>query len=738
MFGISEEGLIGKTDYEIVDRPLADFFRHKDREAIAAGRPLVNEEEIVAAADGTRATLRTIKTPMFGTDGKLIGVLGVGHDITSMLLTRQTLVESEQKYRTLVDSMGDGVFVAQDFQFVFANQAFASMLGRTIEETIGLGFADVVDDEFLEIWTTRFRQRIGAGPDPLRFYEVRFRRKDGTTFWIELRASRSVFNAHPAVLGSVRDITDRRRAETALRESEARFLKVFRANPAATCISRLDTGEIIDVNEAMQAMVGFSRDEMCGNTTTGLGLWGNPDVRQRVVDAVQQHGRQEAIEIEYRHKSGEPRICMFSGERIEIGGRQYLCSYATDITEQKRAEVERERLRAQLEQAQKMEAIGQVTGGVAHDFNNILAIILGYTDMLASSHLSSSAPPVPEYIGNIRQAAERGRELISKMMLFSRNQESKVTSVMSLRSAIEEVVAMLGPMISASIDVRTEIDDQAEPVLGGLVEIEQVLMNLSINARDAMDSNGRLSIRLERARRYQSVCSSCHTDIDGHFVSLSITDSGTGITEDTLKRMFDPFFTTKSVGHGTGLGLSMVHGILHRFSGHVIAESKPGAGTTFRLLFVPASTQDLASALRPAPVAASVQPAPAGGRVMVVDDEPQLCKLMTLILRKQGYEVVGHTDPQAALADLTAGPERFDLIITDQTMPGMSGTALAEAIRELRPQVPIILCSGFTERSAEGAAGSGPIDLHLEKPVSAATLADNVSRLLAARRGTGH
>lgn len=414
-----------------------------------------------------------------------------------------------------------------------------------------------------------------------------------------------------------------------------------------------------------------------------------------------------------------------------------LCGISTDITDVKAAESERTRLREQLLQAQKMEAIGQLTGGIAHDFNNILTSILGHASLLQDIDTVAKDPTLRDYVEAIEVAGGRASDLVKNMLRFSRGRDS-TDEVHALRAepTVAEAVKMLTATIPSSIQIRTAFSEGTASVLLDPVELHQIVTNLVINARDALGGVGSIQIALANRRRTRDTCSACHAVIDGEFVELSVSDTGSGIAPEHLSAIFEPFFTTKDVGKGTGLGLAVVHGIMHKVGGHIEVQSTVGLGTTISLLF-PAVTPDTASTDRR--VAARPALTTHGwARVMVVDDEPVLTRLLRTVLESRGIHVTSYNDSQAALDAFAAAPDDVDLVVTDQTMPRLTGDELARRMLAIRATLPVLLCTGYSDRVDAPTAAAIGIRRYLTKPIAMADLVRAViDELPPADRRTG-
>ena len=379
------------------------------------------------------------------------------------------------------------------------------------------------------------------------------------------------------------------------------------------------------------------------------------------------------------------------------------------------AEIERTLGEAQLRQSQKMEAIGHLTGGIAHDFNNLLTSIMGYV-ALAAERATGADPKLATYLEQATASCLRARDLIQQMLTFSRGGRGD-PQVIALAPRIGEALRLLRASLPATVAMRMELDDDAPPVLLDPVQLEQVLMNLVINARDAMRSSGELRVTLRKAAA-AAVCTSCRTPFGGEWVELAVADTGPGIPLDVQERMFEPFFTTKDAGHGSGMGLSTVHGIVHRHDGHVIVDTAPGRGAAFRMLFPAAERKAIASGEKVREIVKSVTLA---GRVAVVDDEPAVAQFMQELLAGWGLAVTAFADGAAALRALEGGVT-FDIVITDQTMPGMTGLALAQQVNARRPHVPVVLYTGRADAVASADLDRAGVRALLSKPIDAQAL----------------
>jgi PAS domain S-box-containing protein len=454
------------------------------------------------------------------------------------------------------------------------------------------------------------------------------------------------------------------------------------------------------------------------------------DDRARFETALRGHlqGRQPRFECEYRirHPGGEWHWLLARGRcSFDQTARpvRFLGS-AIDITAQKLAQIEKEELEAQLRQSQKMEAIGTLAGGIAHDFNNVLGAILGYGE-LALQHAAAS-PDLRRYLDNVMNAAERAKLLVERILGFSRSGLGDSVPV-QVQSVVEETLSLLEASMPADIRIERHLHSGTAAVLGDATYLHQVTMNLCTNAVQALDGGGVLTVGLERAEVTEISTVSRGTLVPGNYVRLSVEDTGAGIPAQSLERIFDPFFTTKQVGQGTGLGLSVVHGIVADLGGAIDVSSTVGHGTRF-VIWLPVVGEEAAPASGPS----ESLPLGRGETLMIVDDERPLVALAEEVVAGIGYEPVGFISSRLALAAFRAAPDRFDAVLTDESMPDLVGTDLVREIRSLRPAIPILLMTGHGDARLASRASEMGVDEVLRKPLHGRELAQALARVFAA------
>lgn len=511
------------------------------------------------------------------------------------------------------------------------------------------------------------------------------------------------------------EIEERKRAEDSLRTSVIRRKAILDASIDPLIISDMQ-GIIQSASDSVQGVFGWQPDELIGRNVNILMPEPYYSVHNRKIDLYHKSARPHSIAVprEYQavRKDGSPFPCEVTVTRVDIPGQDepMFTGIIRDLTEQKSAEQEKNELQAQLFQTQKMEAMGTLAGGVAHDFNNILTSVLGYTE-LAGFQVPENSPAVGS-LHEIKRAAKRAADLVQQILTFSRHEKSSRVPV-DLSKLIKEALNFLRPVLPSTIEVRNTIKTANCMIVADPTRIHQVLMNLCTNASAAMrDSGGLLELTLDEIE----VTESSQILPPGPYVEFCIRDSGEGIQPSIIDRIFDPFFTTKEVGEGTGLGLSVVHSIIKDHHGSIRVDSKPGVGTTFTIML---PVGEIAQQ-----VDQSAMDIPYGGteRILYVDDEEMITQVNKKLLESIGYTVVETNSSLKALDIFASKPDDFDVIITDQTMPGMTGDQLVEEILAIRPDLPIILCSGFSERIDEEKAHELGVRHYLSKPTSLNTL----------------
>lgn len=638
----------------------------------------------------------------------------------------QALLESEARYRLMVDTAYEGIWqVDTEARATFVNQRMAEMLGCPQEEILGRSMFEFMDDTSRQIAREKLGRRWTGVSEQ---YEFRFLRRDGTELWGIVAASpvRDESGQIVGALGMVTDITKRKTAEAALRRGEEELRTMFDGTVMGMTLVDADA-TIMKCNPAMEQLLGYGRGEVCGMKIAQFTHPEDLDLRnfQELVA-----GRIDSYNYEKRFLRKDGSIVwvrVTASDLREADGRlRFVMGMIEDVTERKKAEEERARLEGQLRQSQKMQSLGTLAGGVAHDFNNILTAISGNTQLALMDVPADH--PARVSLAEIEAATSRAADLVRQILAFSRPQEPN-RKIVKVQTVVEEALRLLRASLPATIEIRANTEEATPDIAADATQIHQVIMNLGANAAHAMgDHAGLLEFQLAPVAVDGNLAATSPELREGSYARLSVRDNGCGMDRATVERIFEPFFTTKKPGHGTGLGLSVVHGIVKGHGGAITVYSMRGQGTVFHV-YLPATGRTTSESTTPAATSLRGQ----GERILYVDDEEQLIFLARRGLEKLGYRLTTFNDARQALEAFRARPQEFDVVITDLAMPGLSGLDFAAEIRRVSPEVPVLLTSGYLRpQDAETARHLGIREL-LPKPASLEHLAQAIQRAVQSR-----
>ena len=516
-----------------------------------------------------------------------------------------------------------------------------------------------------------------------------------------------------------RFISERKQIEVSLREINEKFTAAFNNAPIMIGISSLEDGRCLDINQRFLDVFGLSREEAIGKTSVEVGMFSQSD-RDNLKEIMLRDGKVQDLELTMRTKSGKAILLKYWGEIITVSGQKRLLSIALDITEHRKVE-------HQLQQAQKMESVGRLAGGVAHDFNNMLSVILGHA-YLALMEIDSSSPLFAN-LEEIRTAAERSADLTRQLLTFARKQ-AVAPKVLDLSDTVSGLLKMLQRLIGEDIHLVWQPKEGLWPVKVDPSQIDQILVNLCVNARDAIADIGKITIETGNSVFDEQYCAANMGFVSGEYVRITVSDNGCGMDRKTLARIFEPFFTTKCVGKGTGLGLATVYGAIKQNNGFITVNSEPDQGTTFSI-YLPRHVDSAATNT----CSGKIREPSRGGRetILVVEDEPAILMMTSLSLERMGYTVLraNATDTAISLAGEHNG--EIHLLLTDVIMPVMNGRDLAHKLLSLYPQLKCLFMSGYT---ADVIAHHGVLDdgVHfIQKPFSVHDLAAKVRDTLDAK-----
>jgi PAS domain S-box-containing protein len=717
--GYTREEVLGKTSVEI-----GTFRDTADRESFAAPLRATgsvrNVERQIRHRSG-RAVDVSYSAECFDLGGVPCAVTVI-RDVTDRKRTEAKLVENEERFRSFVENANVGIYRSTpEGRIIVANPALLKLMGYTSFEEMAA--RNLEGGSYEPSYPRKqFRERLES-TGLLNGWEATWTRRDGTT--ILVRESANVIRGADGNIlyydGMIEDISERKKAEQALRESEERYRQLTEGAFESIVIS--ENGRITDINDQGLRLFGFQREEMIGREIVDFVV---PEMRALVAERVKS-GSEGVYEHQLLRKDGSHFNAEAQAKMMPLGNRVLRMTAVRDITERLLTEQKQKNLEEQLRQMQKMEALGTLAGGIAHDFNNILTGILGNLE-LAAMDLPSGHPA---YIAveSADKASRRARDLVARILSFSRlEQDNRVPG--SLGPIVNEAVQLLRTGLQG-IEVHTDIDAKCPSVVFDSGQIHQVLMNLGTNAIHAMGEKGVLTLRLRSVTPSSALRERHPQVLSIHTVCLTLSDSGCGMSEAVMKRIFEPFYTTKTFGHGTGLGLAMVHAIVKSHNGAIVLESTPGVGTTFDLYF-PAAVEP-----PPAPAAVAKRTrrdgfAPFGnGRgIMLVDDEEAVRTIASALLERFGFTPHAYARPAEALEAFRAAPASFSVVISDLTMPEMNGLELARHILAIRPDTPVILTSGYLHAEAQRKARESGVKSVIKKPFEIQELVAQIRSVL--------
>lgn len=708
------------ADTFVLSRPGGPPLPHSEwpLRRILRGAVLTNDEFQVRRTDVKQESVISYSGTLIPdpTGGPDLAVLTL-RDVTDQRRARAELRASETLFgAAFEDTHVAMVLLDLDHRFVRVNSAFTRLFGYSQDEMLKLGMPDITHPDDLAESFAR-REALLRG-DPHFVQQKRYRHRDGRVLWCVTNVSlvRDSGGRPLVYVGQVQDVTAQKQAESELRASEGRFRAFFDATTAAMVEISPD-GRCLRANAAFHRMFGYAPEELPDLTVADV-LY--PEDRAAVLSQYERVGAGQTTAYEadrrYRRKDGSPLWARVSvvAARDETGRPPLVTAVVIDMTERKKLE-------EQFRQAQKMEAVGRLAGGVAHDFNNLLTVINGYGQVLLDQ--LPPGEPAREMVQEMTGAGERASGLTAQLLAFSRKTVVE-PKVLDLNEIVSQSARLLQRVIGENIALATALDPGLDRVKVDPTQVEQVILNLAVNAKDAMPAGGKLTIETH-GMRLREEDAALYPDLPpGRYVQLAVSDTGTGMTEEVKSRLFEPFFTTKEPGKGTGLGLAVVHGAVKQSGGRVDAYSELGIGTTFKIL-LPAVVGAAA------PQSQIVQVAPRGTEtVLLVEDEPGVRKFGRVALEMQGYTVLEATCGEEALciADGHAGP--IHLLVTDVVMPQMSGREVAEILRARHARLKVLFVSGYTDDAVVRHEIVGPTDAFLQKPFTPLALARKVRTVL--------
>lgn len=655
-------------------------------------------------------------------NGKVIEIYGTLQDITERKKAEAALRASDARYRSLFENMVEGFAYCRmifeddrprDFFYIAVNEAFETLTG--LKNVVGRKVSEVIpgiiesDPELIERYG-----RVARTGKPERF--------ETYVAALDMWFSVSVYSPARDHFVAVFDvITARKRAEMALRDAETRYRLLFEHSPEGVVILDPVTARAIEFNEMAHTQLGYTREEFARLSLAEIDASETPGETRARIASVMREGRKD-FETLHRTKTGEVRNVFVTAQASEIAGRTVYHCLWRDITDQKQSEARRHELEAQLQHAQKMESVGRLAGGVAHDFNNILTGIGGYTE-LATDRLDEKHPARDD-LAEVQRLAKRAADLTRQLLAFSRRQPLE-PMVLNLNETVAYTAKMLKRVLGENIDLQFIHGASLGNVRADPGQVEQILMNLAVNARDAMPEGGKLTIETANVDLDAGYASHHVAVAPGRYVMVAVSDTGHGMDSATQARLFEPFFTTKEKGKGTGLGLATVYGIVKQHGGSIWVYSEPGKGATFKI-YLPCVADAVTSVASP-PLSQTAQ---GHETILLVEDEAAVRGFAERTLSARGYSVLGAADAEEALRLFKGHPGCISLLLTDVVLPGMNGRKLYDRLKAVDPQLKVIYTSGYTDNAIvhQGVLDAGTI--FIQKPFTADALARKVRQVL--------
>ena len=723
LLGLTRNKLIGHALANLIASSDVDTFHRHGKEVVKSGTRQTCEVQLLTKAGASRwvsfESLAVHEEP-----GRITHWRTALLDISDRKRAEEVILESQQRLNAVVEGTSDAVYVKDvTGRYLLFNSAAGRFVGKNPEEVLGHDDTYLFSHDDAQALMEGDRTVMAGGQTGT--YEETVTTADGErrTFYSTKGPLLDANGLLAGLFGIARDIGERKMAESAVRQ----MMDTLDASRDGMCVFDAETLRFLYVNQGILMQTGYSREELLGMTPLNIQpMFDEPQLQNLLAPLRAKPGHARTFITVQRHKNGadfpvEIVLQCFAPQ----GQPAHYIAVVRDITERTQAEAALHVSQDQVRQMQKMEALGELAGGVAHDFNNILTAILGNAEVacmkLAVDH------PSRLNLTKIIEAGDRASRLVQQILAFT-HQQACARTVLALAPVVTEVLALLRATLPAGIELTSTVDAATPPVLADATQLHQVVMNLCTNAWHALgDQPGSIAVDLASVTVTQPLIGLHATLPPSHYACLSVRDTGCGMDPDTVARIFDPFFTTKSVGKGTGLGLSVVHDIVLGHEGAIVVDSHPGQGTTVRLYFPAKETLAATSE------SAEATPAQCQGRsrhLLYLDDEKTLVELVRAKLELLGYRVTGYTRPAEALEAVRADPAGIDVVVTDYNMPGLSGLEVARAVSCIRADLPVVLVSGYLSPTADAAILAAGIKAIVYKPDMMQQLGSVVTRLL--------
>jgi two-component system cell cycle sensor histidine kinase/response regulator CckA len=692
-FGYQADDFVsGRLPYtDIIQREALDKVLSEVKEYTESGVPFYEQEYPIIQADGETRWVHDFTIVRRNEKSEITHYDGYILDVTRRKQAEEALKESEEKYRELFEMESDAIFLIENStgRILEVNQAASVLYGYSKEELLQKRNTDLsAESEDTRAATVERRTYV-----PVRYH----RKRDGIVFPVEITARHFSWQGREVHIAAIRDITDRKHAEETLRESEFKFRTLFDSSPQAIALTELQTGKLVDVNVKFCEVTKYAAEEIIGRTTTECEFYSEAD-RARFMDEFKGAGEVLGLEMDFKIKDGSTLHTQMFSRFIQIRNKELLLTMFLDMTEQKRLEV-------QLRQAQKMEAIGTLAGGIAHDFNNLLMGIQGRTSLMFMD--VGYKHPHFLHLRGIEDMVKRGAHLTKQLLGFARGGKYEVRAT-DLNDLIENSLEMFG-RTRKEIKTLRKYQKDIWPVEVDRGQIEQVLLNVFVNAWQAMPGGGALYLETQNVTLDKNLIRPFDAK-PGNYVKVSITDTGVGMDETARQRVFEPFFSTKEMGGGTGLGLASAYGIIKNHGGIINVQSELGQGTTIDI-YLPASDTEVAEEEEFSAVIL-------GGTesLLLVDDEDTILDVGKEMLTTLGYKVMLARSGKEAIELYKKNENKIDMVILDMIMPDMGGGEVYDRLKEINPHIKVLLSSGYSMHGQASQILQRGCDGFIQKP----------------------
>jgi PAS domain S-box-containing protein len=717
--------LIGKTDYDVFTEEYADIYYRLEKQ-VFSGIPVAQEIQKTLAKDGRAGWIDNRKYPINNENGELVGLYGIARDITEQIQNKEKLIFSEKRFRSLFEEMTEGVALHSvirnesddiiNYRIEMINPAYTSIIGISPEQAVGRLATEVYGTEqapYLE----KYAEVVLSGKPAV--FEV---------FFEPLKKMFSI-SAIPWEQGGFAtiflDITARRKSEEASTKALDFVKTLLDSSPMGIRVFEGDSGRCVLANQSAADIAGGCIDEMINQNYRTMVSWQQSGLTE-VAEQVMSDGKARPIETEMVTTFGKPVAARYFLSKFFVEGKSHLLVIGRDATEEKRLEEQKKQIESQMLHMQKLESLGVLAGGIAHDFNNILMAILGNADLALLT--TSSVPAAGNYIHEIKHAARRAADLAHQMLAYS-GKGNFLIETLDINRAICEITSLLDVSISKRATLNLDLAQNPPCINADSAQFCQIIMNLVINASEAIeDNNGEITIATGTMDCERTFFAKAWIDDnlpDGRYVYIKVSDTGCGMSPETQSKLFEPFFTTKFTGRG--LGMSAVLGIIRGHKGTIIVESEAGKGSTFTVLLPAVDCQDDSSGYGLPQLAAVAKP---GGTILLVDDEEIIRQMVGTMLEMFGFKVLLAADGLAALDLYRLHSSEIDCVLLDLTMPKMDGEQTLFQLRQLNPQLRVIMSSGFGEQDISDKLLSKGVAAFIQKPYQMQQLEETIRRVL--------